>query len=122
MKYVFESFTLDTEKRYLKRNKKNVDLTPKVYSLLLLLLESQGRVVSKSEIYDKLWPGRVVSEATLYKVVERLRTVLGDSANNPRFVKTIHSMGYVFTNEYWVSRRSSGFFKNLGYLWLKIAS
>ncbi|MDF1528231.1 MAG: winged helix-turn-helix domain-containing protein, partial [Sedimenticola sp.] len=63
-------------------------------ALLLLLVEHAGETVSRDEIFRVLWPGVIVTDDTLTQAVIKLRKALGDSAKNPRFIKTVTKRGY----------------------------
>jgi transcriptional activator of cad operon len=69
-------------------------LEPKVMELLLLLAAQPGRVWSRDDIMQQLWPGLVVGEDTLARAVFKLRKSLGDDAKSPRFIETIPKRGY----------------------------
>src|SRR5262245_13973664 len=75
---------------------KRVELTPKAYALLVALTRAPGRLVSKQELLDEVWPGVVVGEAVLKVVVNEIRRALDDDAQSPRFVATEHRRGYRF--------------------------
>jgi DNA-binding winged helix-turn-helix (wHTH) protein/tetratricopeptide (TPR) repeat protein len=67
---------------------------PKVMELLLLLASQPGKVFSKEEISERLWPGIFVSESSLFRHVSELRRLLGDERSRPRYVATIPKRGY----------------------------
>ncbi len=73
-----------------------VELTPKAYALLVALTRTPGRLVSKQELLNEVWPGVVVGEAVLKVVVNEIRNALDDDAKSPRFVATEHRRGYRF--------------------------
>lgn len=74
-------------------------LAPKQLALLRVLLESGGRVVSKREILERVWPEAPVSEASLTSCVHGLREALGDRRRRGRYVETVHGRGYRFSAE-----------------------
>jgi len=76
------------------RGDEEVHLEPMVMDLLVYLASRPGQVVSKQEITDAVWEGRLIAEATLSKAVAELRRALGDDASSPRFVETIPKRGY----------------------------
>ena len=94
MIYTFDRFEFDTRNKHLKSGKSVTALTPKVYTLLTLLLEASGYVVSKADIYERIWPNRFVTESTLYKVVQRLRLCLHEDDQNPQLIRNVHGYGY----------------------------
>jgi hypothetical protein len=73
-----------------------VHLSPKAFQFLELLLESRPRALSKSEIHERLWPGTFVSDGTLASLLVEVRSAIGDSARESRFVRTVHRFGYAF--------------------------
>ncbi|WP_395375253.1 transcriptional regulator [Marinicella sp. W31] len=92
--YELGAFQFDTVNRTLNNDSESFELTPKVYALLLLLVEAKGRIVSKQEIYQTVWSNRVVADATLYKVIEKIRVLFNDDKDDPSYIKTIHGEGY----------------------------
>jgi DNA-binding winged helix-turn-helix (wHTH) protein len=93
----FGPFALDPARRQLTREGREVHLTPKAYALLALLVEESPRVMPKSELHDRLWPGTFVSDATLAGLVKELRRALDD--RNPRapIIRTAHGVGYAIS-------------------------
>ena len=65
MIYDFNQFTLDTDSLELKRSGEIKEVEPQVFSLLVCLIENSDRVVSKDEIIEQVWNGRIVSDGTL---------------------------------------------------------
>lgn len=96
MKYFFDQFALDTAVRELSGYGEAVKVEPKVYDLLLHLVENRDRVVSKDELVTAVWDGRFISEATLSSAVRSARKALGDDGKNQRFVRTLHGHGFRF--------------------------
>ncbi len=97
MKYKLKDFLFNTKQRTLSKDGLTQLLTPKTYKLLLLFTEAEGSVVSKDQIREQVWANRVVSETTLYKVIQRLRSFLGDNGLEQAAIKTIHGEGYLMT-------------------------
>ena len=96
MKYLFDSFVLDTAIRELSEDGAAVRIEPRIYELLLHLLENRDRVVSKDELLAAVWDGRIVSEASMSSAVRSLRKALGDDGRRQRCVKTMHGHGFRF--------------------------
>jgi len=92
----FGEFALDPDRRQLLRGEQALHLGRKAFDLLDLLLTRRPRVVLKQQIRDRLWPATFVSESTFLTVVADLRAALGDEPRRPRFVRTVHGMGYAF--------------------------
>src|SRR5690242_11773160 len=94
----FESFELDVRSRELRKGKSRIRLQEQPFEILRLMLERPGDVVTREELARRLWPaGTFVDfEHSLNAAVKRLRAALGDDADNPRFVETLHRRGYRF--------------------------
>jgi len=96
MRYQFDDFTLDTDCFEISKNGENIPAEPQVIELLALLVEHCDRMVSKEEINQKIWRGRIVSEAALSSRIKSARQVLGDSGQAQRYIRTIHKKGFRF--------------------------
>lgn len=99
MRLVFGDCFFDSEVRALMREGQPMHLGPKAFRLLELLLEQRPRVLSKDEIVSTLWPDTFVSDGSLANLVAEVRAALGDTAGRPRFVRTVHRVGYAFSGE-----------------------
>jgi DNA-binding winged helix-turn-helix (wHTH) protein len=95
----FGDLTLDPDTRQLLRGGEEVHLPPKAFELLRILVEARPRALSKNELHQHLWPATFVSEANLASLIADLREALGDSARQPRFIRTAHRFGYAFSGE-----------------------
>ena len=93
----FDEWTWDQDARQLLRQGRRVEVSPRAFDLLGLLLQNRTRVVSKKEIGALLWPDTFVSSASLAVVVNELRRVLGDTRREARFIRTVHGRGYAFS-------------------------
>jgi hypothetical protein len=71
-------------------------LSPKAFDLLTLLAQHHQKALSKSEIHHQLWPDTFVSDGNLTILVAEIRSALGDSANQPKYVRTVRRFGYEF--------------------------
>jgi TolB-like protein len=96
MMYRFADFELDLAKVELRARGTILDIEPQVFALLALLVENSERLVSKDELIEKVWDGRVVSDAAVASRVKSARQALGDDGKSQRFIKTIHGQGYRF--------------------------
>jgi Tol biopolymer transport system component len=94
--YKFGEFLLDPRSRVLLRNGKPIVVSGKAWDTLEMLVQNQGRVLSKDELLTRLWPGTVVEEANLTQAVFTLRKLLGDNSKSPCYIVTIPSRGYQF--------------------------
>ena len=93
--YTFDEFSLAREERVLWREGIPVPLTPKAFETLLVLVENSGRVLSKQEMLQLIWPDSTVEETTLAQNISTLRKALGKKGQH--FVQTIPKRGYRFT-------------------------
>ena len=94
--YEFDEFRIDPAKRQLLREGEVVPLYSKAFDLLLLLVESNGRDLSKDEILESIWPGQILEESNLTVNISAVRRALGEKAAQPRFLVTIPGRGYRF--------------------------
>ncbi|MGE0132460.1 MAG: winged helix-turn-helix domain-containing tetratricopeptide repeat protein [Blastocatellales bacterium] len=92
--YEFESFRLDAAERLLLREGEAVPLQPKVFDLLLALVERHGRLLEKDELMKLVWPDTVVEEANLANNISILRKTLGEKGG--RLIETVPKRGYRF--------------------------
>jgi DNA-binding winged helix-turn-helix (wHTH) protein len=95
-RFSFGPFVLDVEGVELRKGPEKVSIRPKCFDVLVYLLDQPGRVVSKEELLEKVWPDVVVNDATLNRTVTELRAALGDDADHPRYVETVSRRGYKF--------------------------
>ena len=96
MIFSFDSFELDTSRVELRNAGIAVAIEPQVFSLLVLLAEGQGRMISKDEIVEKVWEGRIVSDAAIASRIKSARQALGDDGKTQKFIKTVHGQGFRF--------------------------
>lgn len=99
MRLRFGDCLFDEGARQVRRRGEEVDLSPKAFDLLGLLLAERPRVLSRAEIADRLWPQTIVSATSLPRVVSELRKALGDRAAQPPYVRTCYNHGYAFCGE-----------------------
>ena len=99
MRLRFGELVLDPDSRQLFRSGAEVHLPPKTFDLLDLLVRSRAKALSKKHIRRHLWPDTEVGEASLTVAVAGLRSALGESAKEPRYVRTVHGFGYAFAGE-----------------------
>jgi Tol biopolymer transport system component/DNA-binding winged helix-turn-helix (wHTH) protein len=94
MIYVFGPFVLDARKGSLWRGKDTIDLPPRVYAVLCLLLENHGAIVSKSTLIAGVWPESYVGESSLAQTIFLLRKALGPSETGDAYIETHSKRGY----------------------------
>ncbi|HEY6456848.1 MAG TPA: winged helix-turn-helix domain-containing protein [Steroidobacteraceae bacterium] len=96
MIYRFGAFELDIAKVELRLQGARCALEPQVFGLLALLVENRERLVSRDEIIEKVWDGRVVSDAAVASRIKSARKALGDTGTRQDFIRTIHGHGFRF--------------------------
>ncbi|MGH9971410.1 MAG: winged helix-turn-helix domain-containing protein [Pyrinomonadaceae bacterium] len=106
--YEFGRFRLDASERVLRRDRDLVALTPKVFDILLVLVEQGGRIVEKDDLMKRVWPDTFVEEGNLTQNVSLLRKALGESPSGPQFIETVSRRGYRFVATVKESRNDTG--------------
>ena len=96
MAYRFDDFLLDPVRSGLSLNGKEVPLEPQVLRLLLYLLETRDRIVSKDELIEGVWDRRIISDATLNTCIRSVRRALGDDRDQQRYIRTFPKRGFQF--------------------------
>jgi len=99
MRYVFEDFVLDTDRRELKRGRELIAIGPQVFDLLVYLVKNRERVVTKDDLFEEVWGGRIVSESTLTSHINAVRKAVADSGEEQRLIRTIARKGFRFVGE-----------------------
>ena len=76
-----------------------IHLSPKAFDVLQVLVEARPTVVPKADLHDRIWPGTFVVDANLSVLVGEIRKALADSAQTPRYIRTVHRVGYAFCGD-----------------------
>ena len=97
--YRFLDFTLDPKRLELRRADALVEVEPQVFSLLLCLVENRERVVTKDDLVEAVWNGRIVSEATMSSRISAARAAVGDDGKAQAVIKTFPRRGFRFIAE-----------------------
>src|SRR6476620_781497 len=92
----FAQFTIDSETRQLLSGGGEVHLSPKAFDLLCGLIESRPKVVEKADLHKRIWPNTSVVDSNLNILIGEIRRAIGDSAQTPTFIRTVHGVGYAF--------------------------
>jgi DNA-binding winged helix-turn-helix (wHTH) protein len=95
----FGPFTLDPATRELLMDGRPIHLSPKAFDVLQVLVEARPTVVPKADLHDRIWPGTFVVDANLSVLVGEIRKALADSAQTPRYIRTVHKVGYAFCGD-----------------------
>jgi TolB-like protein len=96
LRYLFEEYAFDTDRRELHHGADVVSVTPQVFDLLDYLIRNRERVVSKDDLINAIWNGRIVSDAALTTRVNAARSAVGDSGEEQRLIKTLPRKGFRF--------------------------
>ena len=96
MRYLFEEYAFDTDRRELHRGADVVSVAPQVFDLLDHLIRNRERVVSKDDLINAVWNGRVVSDAALTTRLNVARSLIGDTGWEQRLIKTLPRKGFRF--------------------------
>ena len=96
MPFAFGDYRLDPERRELTLRAQAVTIGPQVFDLLLHLVGHRDRVVSKDELLQAVWSGRIVSESTITSHINAVRKAIGDNGEEQRLIRTIARKGFRF--------------------------
>ena len=96
MRYLFEQFAFDTDRRELRRGADVVAIAPQVFDLLDYLIRNRERVVSKDDLIGAIWNGRIVSDAAVTTRLNIARGLIGDTGSEQRLIKTLPRKGFRF--------------------------
>ena len=99
MVFRFGDHVLDIQRRELRRGAEPVALEPQVFDLLVYLLRNRGRVVSKDDLIDAVWGGRIVSNSTLTSRLNAARKAVDDTGASQRVIRTVPRRGVRFIGE-----------------------
>lgn len=96
MNFNFGTFCVNTDRLEMTQGNKSIPLQPQAFSLLVFLIQNAERVVSKDEIIETVWQGRIVSDGTLNARINALRRALGDDGVSQSVIKTFPRQGFRF--------------------------
>ncbi len=99
MLFHFENFTLDAARRELKADGAEIAVEPQVFDLLELLIRRRDEVVSRDDLIEHIWKGRIVSESAMASRINAARNAVGDNGADQRLIKTIARKGIRFVGE-----------------------
>src|SRR5215471_12891332 len=94
----FGVFEVDLKEAELRQSGLRQKLSPQAFEVLRAMLERPGELITREELRERLWPGNTIvdHELGLKKCINRIREVLGDSSDHPRFIETVPRRGYRF--------------------------
>ena len=99
MLFRFDGYSVDVDRRELRRGTALIEIGPQVFDLLVYLIRNRERVVSKDDLLDAIWEGRIVSESTLTSRINAARRAIGDTGADQTLIKTIARKGFRFIGE-----------------------
>jgi TolB-like protein len=106
MLYLFGIFTIDTDRRELRRADGVIHVEPQVFDLLLYFARNTNRVISKDELIEQIWQRRAISDAALNSRINAARRAIGDTGKQQALIRTVQRRGFLFAAE--VTTRASG--------------
>lgn len=95
----FENYRLDTKAYQLYANEQMIDVEPQVFAVLQALIENRHRIVSKDDLIELVWNGRIKSDAAISSRIKSVRQAIGDDGRTQRLIKTIHGVGFRFIGD-----------------------
>ena len=99
MRYIFDDYAIDTDRRELHRGADVIAVAPQVFDLLDYLIRNRERVVSKDDLIKVIWNGRSVSDAALATRLNIARSTIGDSGDEQRLIRTLPRKGFRFVGQ-----------------------
>jgi DNA-binding winged helix-turn-helix (wHTH) protein len=106
VQFLFGDHTLDGDRRELRCGADPIAVEPQVFDLLIYLVQNRDHVVTKNDLIEAVWGGRVVSDSTLTSRINAARKAIGDSGQQQRLIRTIARKGLRFVGD--VRLRPSG--------------
>jgi TolB-like protein len=99
VQFVFGDYILNTDRRELIRGSEVIAVGPKVFDLLVHLVQNREHVVNKDSLLDSVWGGRIVSESTITSHINAVRKAIGDSGIEQRLIRTVARKGFRFIGD-----------------------
>ncbi|HXO68874.1 MAG TPA: winged helix-turn-helix domain-containing protein, partial [Bradyrhizobium sp.] len=99
MLYRFADFEIDLSQQELRRLGTSIHIEPQVFDLIVHLVRNHDRIVSKDELIETIWNGRIISEAALSSRINGARRALGDNGTDQALIRTLHKRGFRFVGD-----------------------
>lgn len=98
--YDFDGLSIDFNNRSIDTVNGDYELPPKEFDLLLLLAQNQGKILTKQQIYEKVWGEEYVyDDSNIMAIISRLRKKIEENPSSPRYIQTVKGIGYRFNRE-----------------------
>jgi len=105
-RFSFGEYVLDSEKNEIYHRGQPLELEPQIYGILELLVTRHGEIVSRDEIIEAVWDGRLVSNNVIGNRIKSVRVAIGGSGKTQRWIKTYPNRGYKFIGIKYCSLKS----------------
>src|ERR1700739_502087 len=99
VQFSFENYCLDADRRELKRGSQLIAVGPKVFDLLLFLIQNREQVVTRDDLLKAVWDGRIVSASALPSHINAVRKAIGDTGKEQRLIRTVSRKGTRFVGK-----------------------
>ncbi|MEW8078942.1 MAG: winged helix-turn-helix domain-containing protein [Candidatus Thiodiazotropha endolucinida] len=96
MHFLFDEFELDTERFELSLNGHALNVEPKIFDLLALLVQHPEQLFTREQLIEQVWHGRIVSDTTISTCVKGARKALNDSGSSQTYIRTVRGRGFCF--------------------------
>ena len=93
-RFWLNSFEVVPNQHLIVHKGEETSINPRTMGVLMCLVEHQGEYLSTQELFDQIWPANHVSDNSVYKAINELRVVFGDTAEKPRFIESRPRRGY----------------------------
>jgi TolB-like protein len=97
--FEFSNFSIHADRRELRNADGAIHVEPQVFDLLLYFVQNPNRVISKDELIEKIWKGRVISDAALNTRINSARRAIGDTGKQQALIRTIQRRGFLFAGD-----------------------
>ena len=99
-RFEYDGLTIDFDNRSIVTINGEYELPPKEFDLLLFLAKNQGKILTKQQIYEKVWGEEYVyDDSNIMAIISRLRKKIEENPGNPKYIQTVKGIGYRFSKE-----------------------
>ncbi len=99
-RFEFDGLTIDFNSRSIVTINGEYELPPKEFDLLLFLAKNQGKILTKQQIYEKVWGEEYVyDDSNIMAIISRLRKKIEENPGSPKYIQTVKGIGYRFSKE-----------------------